>query len=403
MSPSINVVDSIMGSGKTTWAINYMNSHQDERFIYITPFLDECDRIKNACHELKFASPEATYSKQASFKELISEGINIVTTHKLLSLLKIDDTDREYLAAYDYTVILDEAVEVISPVAEISKGDARLLINGGWVEVTSDGFVKWLDKDEEDGNTKRFADVKDMANAGTLMWFRESLFMWLLPIETIKAMPRLYVLTFLFEASHLKHYFDVYHLPYSKYYIDSGNLTPGQQDLTEVKQKLRNLITIYEGRLNQIGEPNGSLSATRWKNTSAANMAMKHAAVNNARNFFMNICKKKSSECLWAIYKNEDFSVKDYSTASIPFNSKATNAYANRDCLAYLVNVFENPQVRGWFEDRGCCIDQDKTALSTMLQWIWRSAIRNGNRINLFIPSLRMRTILREFLGNSAP
>ena len=29
-----------------------------------------------------------------------------------------------------------------------------------------------------------------------------------------------------------------------------------------------------------------------------------------------------------------------------------------------------------------------------MVQWIWRSAIRDGNEVNLYIPSRRMRELL---------
>ena len=34
----ITVVDSVMGSGKTSWAIEYMNTHYDENILYITPY-----------------------------------------------------------------------------------------------------------------------------------------------------------------------------------------------------------------------------------------------------------------------------------------------------------------------------------------------------------------------------
>jgi len=40
----IRVVDSMMGKGKTSWAITYMNANPQRRFIYITPYLhiDSC-------------------------------------------------------------------------------------------------------------------------------------------------------------------------------------------------------------------------------------------------------------------------------------------------------------------------------------------------------------------------
>lgn len=43
---NINIVDSIMGSGKTSWAIQYMNEAPTyQKFIYITPFKTEVERV----------------------------------------------------------------------------------------------------------------------------------------------------------------------------------------------------------------------------------------------------------------------------------------------------------------------------------------------------------------------
>lgn len=36
-----------MGTGKTTGLINYMNSNPENKYMFITPFLDEVQRIKN--------------------------------------------------------------------------------------------------------------------------------------------------------------------------------------------------------------------------------------------------------------------------------------------------------------------------------------------------------------------
>ena len=53
----ITVIDSICGSGKTSWAIQEMNNNVDQKYIYITPFLDEIDRIKEECYNRYFCSP----------------------------------------------------------------------------------------------------------------------------------------------------------------------------------------------------------------------------------------------------------------------------------------------------------------------------------------------------------
>ncbi len=35
-----------------------------------------------------------------------------------------------------------------------------------------------------------------------------------------------------------------------------------------------------------------------------------------------------------------------------------------------------------------------------MVQWIWRSAIREGNPINIYVPSSRMRSLLQRWLND---
>ena len=58
----INIVDAICGSGKTSAAINYINQSADEtKFLYITPYLTEVDRIIKSCPQKHFKQPEAFF------------------------------------------------------------------------------------------------------------------------------------------------------------------------------------------------------------------------------------------------------------------------------------------------------------------------------------------------------
>lgn len=55
----VKVIDSIMGSGKTTYIIKMMNeAPKNEHFIFITPYLDEVTRIKRSCTNRKFYEPK---------------------------------------------------------------------------------------------------------------------------------------------------------------------------------------------------------------------------------------------------------------------------------------------------------------------------------------------------------
>ena len=123
---------------------------------------------------------------------------------------------------------------------------------------------------------------------------------------------------------------------------------------------------------------------------------------NNIVNVFVNRFKSKSAQCLWTTYKDSHskLSGKGYTKAFLPCNARATNKYRGRDCLVYCVNIFYNPVEKNYFASKGVEIREDEYALSEMIQWIWRSAIRDGNDINIYIPSSRMRKLLIDWMDS---
>ena len=90
---------------------------------------------------------------------------------------------------------------------------------------------------------------------------------------------------------------------------------------------------------------------------------------------------------------------KGYTKGFLSYNIRATNDYRDRDHLAYCVNVFYNPILKNYFVDHGVEIQEERYALSEMIQWIWRSSIRDGKEIWIYIPSRRMRELLQEWLS----
>ena len=56
--------------------------------------------------------------------------------------------------------------------------------------------------------------------------------------------------------------------------------------------------------------------------------------------------------------------------------------------------------IKQFFIDKNVTIDEDTWALSELLQWIFRSAIREHKEINIYIPSERMRNLLLEWLNS---
>ena len=55
--------------------------------------------------------------------------------------------------------------------------------------------------------------------------------------------------------------------------------------------------------------------------------------------------------------------------------------------------------IKQYLERNGATINEDMYALSELVQWTFRSRIREGEPINLYIPSERMRDILINWLN----
>lgn len=393
----IQLIDSIMGSGKTTWAINYMNDHPNEHFIYVTPRLKEVERIMNGCTSIGMKQPQIKGSNNKSYdlKRMINENENIATTHEMLARLAVDDEFKEHLQLNHYHMILDEVIEVINPVPNLNEGDVKHVLRH-LVEVDQNtGKVRWSAEDEPD--IGRYSDLKKMADAGTLFYVLNKIFMWMLPISLLESVPKLTIMTFMFEGSHLANFLRMNHLHWATYYVNKGTLCSGKQDLTTAKQFFSERLHIYSGKLNNIGSGRFTLSSSWWCNHEK----LRKQVFKNAYNYFRNIRQVKGRDAAWSAFKNRSPSLKGFQKAFVEFNSRSTNDYMHKNTVAYLVNVFENPDITNWFasEQGGQIkVDQDTYALSTLLQWLWRFSIRKGGELYVYLPSERMRNLLNQWL-----
>ena len=63
------------------------------------------------------------------------------------------------------------------------------------------------------------------------------------------------------------------------------------------------------------------------------------------------------------------------------------------------MNRYMNPNINKYFGQFGVSVPDNAYGLSEMVQFIWRSAIRNGEMIYLLIPSKRMYDILMDWLS----
>lgn len=411
--PAVTVIDSIMGSGKTSVMVTTMNHQHHEaasrgatppKFIYVTPILSEVDRITSACPALSFKNPQPINGRKYwGLQELIKSGENIATTHSLFSRLTRDIY--EDLQKQGYTLVIDEALDCVSLFEGLTKADFELMMEQGMLSVDPDTHrLVWNEQDHGKYRGK-FDHIMGLARNGNLIYYRNSLILWEFPIEFIDCFQQVFILTYLFHGSAMANYLKAGGVEMDMWAVQGGKLIPwGSVDEATIKAQLCELVSIYEGSSNAIGTPRrgtkeSPLSSSWFKKADPEALAKLKASTEN---FFKKVSQTPSKDNAWTTFKPHKGKLagEGYSRGFLPNNLRATNEHIEKRAMAYLQATHYHPYIEGYFLDRGVTVYRDLYSLSEMLQWIWRSQVRRGDPIHLFIPSERMRTLLKAWLDS---
>jgi hypothetical protein len=418
MRKTVTMIDSMMGTGKTSYAIQIMKETEiNQKFIFVTPLLNEVQRIKQEVSNRDFKEPDAMHGsgiKLESLKRLIASGDDIATTHSLFAMA--DDELIELLSWSNYTLIMDEVMEVISQL-QVRKGDIQMMLNGGAIEVDAGGRVTWKEHPKFDIT---FSTVRDFALSGNLYMVNNTAFVWNFPAKIFDLFEQVYIMTYMFDGQLQKYYYDLHDVEYDYFSVikqwDRYELQP-KSDVIEDRSHLKEIIHIYEGDLNEIGDAKTSLSKS-WFDNSRNGSKVKQLK-DNLYNYLRNRQKANADRILWTTFKNHFNRIKGKGFSEVEpennanadvgqacftsFNLRATNKYRHKDVLAFCLNRFINPIEEHFFEQQNVRVDEDLLALSDLLQWIFRSAVQEGKPVHIYIPSRRMRDLLKKWLNNELP
>lgn len=393
----VKICDAPMGAGKTSAAINYMNQHWEKNFLFVTPYLSEVERVCSACAEREFVAPEN--KGKGKLEDLIHQVMLrncIASTHALLSTY--NNAAASVIKDAGYTLILDEVANVLD-IVEISKADVLGILNN-WATYDKDtGRVIWLD----DTYSGKFNNIKRMAQSNRLIFFNNAFLFWEFPVDVFEAFDEVIILTYMYECQIQAYYFKAHGIEMQPTYIDNSTgsylFTENEVKYSFMQNFVKKINVCDHAKLNMIGDKKGSLSKS-WYTRVKKSISLKRLK-DNMYNYFYNICKAKSNDVLWTTFKDysRSTSPRSYSKGYLPCTMRASNSYRDRNCLAYCVNIFINPVISQYFYSKGIVVDQDRYALSTLVQWIWRSAIRDGKDINIYLPSKRMRTLLLNWIA----
>jgi len=389
-----------MGSGKTEWAIHYMNENYNKKFIYVTPYNDEIkDRIIPQCQALGFEFASEG-KKLEILKKQLASGKNIVATHECFKMC--DEEILDTLKCYNYTLIIDEVMDVVIE-KKLAKKDVDNLLHN-YAHLDEKNYLIWDDEEYPDSGGV-FSWAKSLAKMKNLLFFDDKIILWLFPHQIFAEFENVFILTYLFPGQIQRYYFDLNNIEYkyTKVAGTFGNYHLVQHD-GKYHNNLKSLINIYDGVLNDIGKHNTDLSVSWFKNDRKRSKANKTKILKNHINTYLrsNI-KAKAKTIIWTTFKDykDSLSGDGYKNSFASCNLRATNKFRTTNTVVYALNRFMIPTVKNdYFGVNGIRINETVWALSEMLQFIWRSAIRDGNAINLYVPSKRMRELLKKYLNN---
>lgn len=409
----VHVCDMPMGCGKSSAAISMMNDNPGKHYIYVTPYLEETERIVKSCYE-KFVTPSdknfgTGMNKSKDFLALIRANKNIATTHSLFTRIG-DDVVRE-IKDRGYIVILDEVIDVFHKV-RLSEFDIDLFVSAKiLIPQETEAGITYLYNQTEAAATYTwgvYTDFFDYARSHSLRHFettdkaKTDVYFWGVQPSLFTCAEETYVLTYMFEGSLMKGCLGMNNIKYDTIGVAQDpstgkySFSPNSYIPDDFRQSLSR-IHIYEKEgPNEIGARRTSLSATWYKNAKEDKLGR---VEKNIYNYFRHARQADPSDCIVSVpcAAKSKILTRRYSKQFVPFNARATNKYGNVHNLAYCVNVFFDPDVSNFMKINGSPVDADAYALSCLIQWVWRSAIRNGEDVYLYLPSARMRDLFEKW------
>lgn len=423
LQPNIRVIDAIMGFGKTTAVIRELNeSNRTSPFIYITPYLAEVDRIqlalsKHECitapndkppgRKTKAKTTTVAQTKSEYIRPFLKDGRNLVITHDLFMLFNNEMLN--HVKANSYDIIIDEVLNCIGlyrdtkHAARISDlkgmmGQGILHIDSGNRLRISEGFGELY--------RSMFSVIKRHCDSGSIYChpIKEGKssyhFFWMLPEQLLRSFSNITVLTYMFDASNMCAYFAMHGLRYERMTLDENNKIVKwcrEIEIAKAKNAL-SLISLFDcERLNYVDAEEASFSTAWLKKLTTSQLTQ---LMNDIRNVLDNRFGARSGSTMLTCVSSVAPHIvpKGYFKSFTACNLRATNCYRHTVHLAYVRNVYQRPLLSNFLKTKGVQIDPNRYALSEFLQWMFRSAIRDGIEVNLYLPSKRMRGLLYSWV-----
>ena len=414
MTNKVEILDAIMGSGKTQGVIKWMIENPSNKYLYISPMLTEVEeRIPQSCEAIEFTFPttEEHRTKSAHLLELLKAGCNVAFTHSLFTELT-----KEHLKTIKdqkYVMVIDEEVSLITPYkGKYKKGDITSLEEAGHIRVDEDnlGKVEWLWDTMSDDT--QYSGLKRLCDMDMIYCSKRSRDMMVvqLPIALVESSQRTIILSYLFKGSVMESFLRLKG-------IDVVDFTEVSlmKDTVTVLREAGNLINFCSLPSTNAVKKYGMTNT--WYTMSANKDQLKKlgAAIRSVYrkvgkdHLLITMPKDSTMKELNNKKNSRYFLPKGVSTEGVFLycGARATNDYAHKSAVIHAYNRYINTVVKAYLQDYGkelsAIPNDDQFALSEMVQWIWRTRIRKDQPIDVYILPKRMEDLLKSWLDGSVP
>lgn len=394
---TIKIIDRPCGFGKTTQILK--SFEEDKKYLVVVPYLTEVDRfISDACVSFNSPTIDDHDSKYESIQDLLINGENIVTTHALYYSLVV--MARLGLLD-DYHLIIDEVPTIISEGKGVKvKSYKDVYLKGGFlVEDPETGLVSPTEKWEEclnDVDDTLDKTVYNQAKSGCLYRVDGKFFIWLFPSELLTRNLTTSIYTYLAEGSPLLAYLDRLGVSY-EHDIDH------QSDL-EFRGRAKKLIDIKSldsiDKVKFTATAQGKMPVSTKKQVSGKLKRLRENELQEVNKRDIMVTSLKAN---WFTKTDTPSGFSKGTglfneTQWVPNTTRGTNNYNHCHALIYLWDQYINDAHRRFLGMEDFNKSHNQYAISELIQWIYRSRVRNGQPITLYLPSSRMRRLLEDWM-----
>lgn len=423
MANKVEILDSIMGSNKTNRVLGWIDSNPNERYLYISPLLSEVDNTSRLATNLKHVSFEFPTTDDSDTKsdDLLAKleiGANISCTHSLY--LGMSEKHLDLIEKYGYIVIIDEEVGVIDAFKKYSTDDLAYLSANGDIEISEeDGMISWVGA--ELGKKAKYKQFYNLCKAKAVYATRRSdtMLVTQMPVELFTRAKRVIIMTYMFKGNVLDNFLKLKKVEVIPFTDVSPTIIDKQsiRDLIDLKPLDRKLLklgmSVYAyGKMDKkgfdlisnyirstglsVGAKAKDTMYTCPKDISPVEMKSgKRVAPRGFLTYKTDLVDEDGNIMLDAKGKPKT----QDNFCWLHSGCRATNKYSYKWYLAHCYDRHPNLSVETYLYEYGSPIDKNVFALSEMLQWIWRSRIRNGEPIVLAIPNMRMHNLFLDWLN----